>query len=43
MAVHRLRRRYRTELLRRVADTVGSDADVEDEIHYLLETLGRSV
>ncbi len=42
VAVHRLRRRYRDELRRRVADTVGSDGDVEDEIRYLLETLGPS-
>jgi RNA polymerase sigma-70 factor (ECF subfamily) len=42
VAVHRLRRRYREELRRRVADTVGSDQDVEDELRYLLETLGPS-
>ena len=42
VAVHRLRRRYREELRRRVADTVGSDPDVEDEIRYLLHTLGPS-
>ncbi len=39
VAVHRLRRRYRDELRRRVADTVGSDEDVEDEMRCLLETL----
>jgi len=42
VAVHRLRRRYRDELRRRVADTVGSDEEVEDEIRYLLTTLGPS-
>ena len=42
VAVHRLRRRYREELRRRVADTVGSDQDVEDELQYLLKTLGPS-
>jgi DNA-directed RNA polymerase specialized sigma24 family protein len=42
VAVHRLRRRYREELRRRVADTVGSDEDVADEIRYLLKTLGPS-
>jgi RNA polymerase sigma factor (sigma-70 family) len=42
VAVHRLRRRYREELRRRVADTVGPDEDVEDEIRYLLTTLGPS-
>jgi RNA polymerase sigma factor (sigma-70 family) len=41
VAVHRLRRRYREELRRRVADTVESAGDVEDEIRYLLKTLGR--
>lgn len=40
VAVHRLRSRYRDELRRRVADTVASPADVEDEIRYLLRTLG---
>lgn len=40
VAVHRLRRRYREELCRRVADTVDSDQDVEDELRYLLKTLG---
>jgi RNA polymerase sigma factor (sigma-70 family) len=42
VAVHRLRRRYRDELRRRVADTVESAEDVEDEIRYLLATLGPS-
>ena len=40
VAVHRLRRRFREELLRRVADTLGPDQDVEDEIRFLLETVG---
>lgn len=42
VAIHRLRRRYREELRRRVADTVGPDQDVDDEIRYLLATLGPS-
>ena len=42
VAVHRLRRRYRDELRRRVADTVASAEDVEDEIRHLLATLGHS-
>lgn len=42
VAVHRLRRRYRDELRRRVADTVASAVDVEDEIRHLLATLARS-
>jgi DNA-directed RNA polymerase specialized sigma24 family protein len=40
VAVHRLKRRFREELLKRVADTLGPDQDVEDEIRHLLETLG---
>ncbi len=39
-AVHRLRRRFREELLKRVADTLGPDPDLEDEIRHLLATLG---
>jgi RNA polymerase sigma-70 factor (ECF subfamily) len=42
VAVHRLRRRYRQELRRRVADTVASEPEIEDEIRYLLRTLGPS-
>jgi RNA polymerase sigma factor (sigma-70 family) len=38
-AVHRLRRRYRDALRRRVADTVESPQDIDDEMHFLLETL----
>jgi RNA polymerase sigma factor (sigma-70 family) len=40
VAVHRLRRRFREELLKRVADTLGPGQDVEDEIRFLLATLG---
>jgi DNA-directed RNA polymerase specialized sigma24 family protein len=39
VAVHRLRRRYRDALRRRVGDTVESPADVDDEIRYLLKML----
>jgi RNA polymerase sigma-70 factor (ECF subfamily) len=42
VAVHRLRRRYREELRRQVADTVGSDDEVQDEIRHLFQTLGPS-
>jgi RNA polymerase sigma-70 factor (ECF subfamily) len=42
VAVHRLRRRYRETLRRRVADTVDSSEEVEDEIRHLLRTLGPS-
>jgi DNA-directed RNA polymerase specialized sigma24 family protein len=39
VGVHRLRQRYRDELRRRVAETLGPDQDVEDELRYLFETL----
>jgi len=42
VAVHRLRRRYRKALRLHIADTVESDQDVDDEIRFLLNTLGRS-
>jgi RNA polymerase sigma-70 factor (ECF subfamily) len=40
VAVHRLRKRYRDVLRRRVADTVSSEQEVEDEIGHLFTTLG---
>jgi RNA polymerase sigma-70 factor (ECF subfamily) len=40
VAVHRLRKRYREALRRRVADTVSSEQEVEDEIGHLQRTLG---
>jgi DNA-directed RNA polymerase specialized sigma24 family protein len=40
VAVHRMRKRFREELLRRVADTLGPGQDVEDEIRHLLAALG---
>jgi RNA polymerase sigma-70 factor (ECF subfamily) len=39
VAVHRLRRRYREALRRRVEETVESAEDVDDEIRHLLRTL----
>jgi RNA polymerase sigma-70 factor (ECF subfamily) len=42
VAVHRLRRRYREALRRRVAETVESAEDIDDEIRHLLKTLGPS-
>lgn len=39
VAVHRLRRRYRDALRQRVADTVASERDVDDEILHLLAAL----
>jgi RNA polymerase sigma-70 factor (ECF subfamily) len=41
MAVHRLRRRYREILRARIAGTVESEQDVEDEIRFLFEAVGR--
>lgn len=40
VAIHRLRGRYRDALRRRIADTVATDADVDDELRHLLRTLG---
>lgn len=40
VAVHRLRGRYRAVLRRRVAETVSSDADVDDELRHLFRALG---
>ena len=39
VAVHRLRRRYRTLLREIIADTVSSPNEVEDELRYLFRTL----
>ena len=39
-AVHRLRHRYREVLRETIADTVSSPDEVEDELRYLLRTLG---
>lgn len=40
MAVHRLRRRYREALRERVADTVDSTGEVDDEIRHLMNAAG---
>jgi RNA polymerase sigma factor (sigma-70 family) len=40
MAMHRLRRRYREALRERVADTVDSPEEVDDEIRHLMNTVG---
>jgi DNA-directed RNA polymerase specialized sigma24 family protein len=40
VAVHRMRKRFREELLRSVADTLGPGQDVDEEIRQLLGTLG---
>lgn len=39
VAVHRLRRRYRDALKQRVADTVTSAEEIDDEIRFLLNAL----
>ena len=39
VAVHRLRRRYRDLLRKAVAETVSSEADLDEEMRYLLEVL----
>lgn len=41
VAVHRLRKRYREIFREEIAETVASPADVEGEIHYLVEVLAR--
>lgn len=41
VAVHRLRKRYRELLREHVAATVGSDADVDDELRHLLSLYGN--
>lgn len=39
VAIHRLRDRYRTLLRTEIAETVGSDADVDDELRQLFSAL----
>ena len=39
VAIHRLRDRYRTLLRAEIAETVGSDADVDDELRQLFSAL----
>ena len=41
VAVHRMRRRFRELLHDEIAQTVSSPDEIEDEIRYLLRTLGR--
>jgi len=41
MAVHRLRRRYREALRERVADTVDSPEEIDDEIRHLVTAVGN--
>ena len=39
VAIHRLRRRYREVIKNEVGRTVNDPADVDKELHYLLEVL----
>lgn len=39
VAVHRLRKRYRDALRRRIADTVVAETDIDDELRHLLSVL----
>ena len=41
VAVHRLRKRFREVFRAAVADTVSSAEDVDEEMHYVVEVLGR--
>ncbi len=41
VAVHRLRRRYRMLLRAAIAETVGNETDVDDEMRYLVAVLRR--
>jgi hypothetical protein len=41
VAVHRLRKRYRTLLRAAIAETVGNEADLDDEMRYLVAVLRR--
>ena len=41
VAVHRLRQRYRMLLRAAIAETVGNDADLDDEMRYLVAVLRR--
>ena len=41
VAIHRLRKRYRTLLRAAIAETVNNETDLDDEMHYLVEVLRR--
>jgi len=40
-AVHRLRRRFRTQLRQDIAETVSEPGEIEEELRYLIRVLGR--
>ena len=39
VAVHRLRQRYRALLRETIAETVANEAEVEEELRYLLQVV----
>ncbi len=41
VAVHRLRRRFRQIIRAEVADTVPDPADIDAELHHLVEVMAR--
>ena len=41
VAVHRLRQRYREVLRAAIAETVDNEADLDDEMRYLIAVLRR--
>jgi RNA polymerase sigma-70 factor (ECF subfamily) len=41
VAVHRLRERYRETIRAEIAETVGSESEVEEELRHLLAVLSR--
>ena len=43
VAVHRLRRRYRTLLRAAIAETVSNEANLDDEMRYLVAVLTEAV
>ncbi len=42
VAVHRLRQRYRKLLRDGIAETVGDEADLDDEMRYLVAVLRKT-
>lgn len=42
VAIHRLRRRFGHHIRSHIANTVASEADVEDEVRYLIRVLGAT-
>ena len=40
VAVHRLRKRFAALVRRQIAETVDSDAEIQEELEYLIRVLG---